>query len=83
MYVLKQSTAVTIPIFAHDANGDGVAGLLTGDWSAKRIRKEGGSWGAMTATIIPSKTENFQVHIFQEPISVQKCLQRERELKGI
>ena len=50
MYPLKKDTAITIPIFAHDANGDAVTGLVDGDWT-KRISKNGGAFGAMTVTI--------------------------------
>ena len=50
MYPLKQSTAITIPFFAHDANGDGVTGIADGSWT-KRISKAGGAFAAMTVTI--------------------------------
>lgn len=50
MYPLKKNTAITIPIFAHDANGDAVTGLVNGDFT-KRISKNGGAFGAMTVTI--------------------------------
>lgn len=39
-----------MPIFAHDASGDAVTGLLTGDWT-KRISKASGAFAAMTVTI--------------------------------
>ena len=50
MYELKQSTAITIPFFAFDSNGDGVTGKVDGDWT-KRISKGGGAFAAMTVTI--------------------------------
>jgi hypothetical protein len=50
MYEIKQSTAVTIPIFAHNSSGVGVTGLLTGDWT-KWISKASGAFGAMTVVI--------------------------------
>ena len=40
MYDIKQSTAVTVPFFAHDANGDPVTGLTDGTFT-KRISKNG------------------------------------------
>lgn len=50
MYPLKQSTAITVPFFAHDANGDGVTGLVDSGFT-KRISKNGGAFAAMTVTI--------------------------------
>lgn len=50
MYPLKASTAITIPFFAHDVNGDAVTGILDGSWT-KRISKNGGAFAAMTVTI--------------------------------
>ena len=50
MYPLKQSTAITVPFFAHDANGDGVTGLVDAGFT-KRISKNGGAFAAMTVTI--------------------------------
>lgn len=50
MYPLKLSTALTVPFFAHDANGDGVTGIADGSWT-KRISKNGGAFAAMTVTI--------------------------------
>jgi len=50
MYPLKQSTAITVPFFAHDVNGDAVTGLVDGDF-VKRISKNGAAFGAMTVTI--------------------------------
>lgn len=55
MYDLKQSTALTIQFFAHDANGDGVTAIADGSWT-KRISKNGGAFAAMTVTI--SELEN-------------------------
>lgn len=55
MYALKQSTAITVQFFAHDANGDGVTGIADGSWT-KRISKDGGAFAAMTVTI--SEMEN-------------------------
>ena len=52
MYPIKQSTSLTVPFFAHDANGDAVTGLADGDFT-KRISKGSGSFGAMTATMPP------------------------------
>lgn len=51
MYEIKQSTAVTVQVFVHDENGDGVTGLTDGSFT-KRISKGGsGAWAAMTVTI--------------------------------
>jgi len=50
MYPLKQSTAITVPFFAHDVSGDGVTGMTDGGFT-KRISKNGGAFGAMTVTI--------------------------------
>lgn len=50
MYPLKNATAITIPFFAHDANGDGVTGIADGSFT-KRISKNGGAFAAMTVTI--------------------------------
>lgn len=50
MYPLKQSTAITVPFFAHDSNGDGVTGLVDAGFT-KRISKNGGAFAAMTVTI--------------------------------
>lgn len=50
MYPIKQSTAITVPFFVHDAAGDGVASLTDGSFT-KRISKNGGAFGAMTVTI--------------------------------
>lgn len=50
MYPLKQSTALTVLFFAHDANGDGVTGLVDAGFT-KRISKNAGAFAAMTVTI--------------------------------
>lgn len=50
MYPIKQSTALTVPFFVHDENGDTVTGLTDGSFT-KRISKGGGTFGAMTVTI--------------------------------
>jgi len=50
MYEIKQSTAITVPFFVHDAAGDAVTGLSDGSFT-KRISKGSGSFGAMTVTI--------------------------------
>lgn len=50
MYPLKQSTAITVPFFAHDVNGDAVPGLTDGGFT-KRISKGSGAFAAMTVTI--------------------------------
>jgi hypothetical protein len=50
MYPVKQSTTLTVPFFAHDANGDGVTGIGDGSYT-KRISKNGGAFAAMTVTI--------------------------------
>jgi hypothetical protein len=55
MYDIKQSTALTVPIFAHDVNGDAVNSIADGAWT-KRISKGSGAWAAMTVTI--TFTEN-------------------------
>lgn len=50
MFILKQSTAITVPFFAHDVNGDGVTGMADGGFT-KRISKNGGAFAAMTVTV--------------------------------
>ncbi len=50
MYNIKQSTAITIPFFAHDAAGDAVTGLTNVSFT-KRISKNGGAFAAMTVVI--------------------------------
>lgn len=50
MYTIKQSTALTMPFFVHDANGDAVLSLTNGSYT-KRISKNGAAFGAMTVTI--------------------------------
>ena len=50
MYPIKQSTAITIPFYVHDANGDAVTGLTDGSFT-KRISKGSAVFGAMTVTI--------------------------------
>ena len=55
MYPLKQSTAITLPFFVHDASGDAVTGLLDGGFT-KRISKGSGAFAAMTVTV--SEMEN-------------------------
>ena len=50
MYPIKQSTAITVPFFVHDASGDAVTGLTDGSFT-KRISKNGTAFGAMTVTI--------------------------------
>lgn len=50
MYPVKQSTAITVPVFVHDASGDAVTGLTDGGFT-KRISKNGGAFAAMTVTI--------------------------------
>lgn len=55
MHPIKQSTAITVPFFVHDASGDAVTGLLDAGFT-KRISKGSGAYGAMTVTI--SEMEN-------------------------
>ena len=50
MYPIKQSTAITVPFYVHDANGDAVTGLTDGSFT-KRISKGSAAFGAMTVTI--------------------------------
>lgn len=50
MYPLKQSTAITFPVFIHDVNGDAVTGLVDAGFT-KRISKNGAAFAAMTVTI--------------------------------
>ena len=50
MYPLKQSTAITVPIYAHDANGDPVLTLTSGSFT-KRISKGSSAFVTMTVTI--------------------------------
>src|SRR3990172_5380216 len=60
MYELKQSTAITVVVFAHDANGDGVTGIVDGSWT-KRISKNGGAFAAMTVTITEMENGFYSV----------------------
>lgn len=60
MYPLKQSTALDILIFAHDANGDGVTGIVDGSWT-KRISKAGAAFAAMTVTITERENGWYQL----------------------
>jgi len=50
MYDIKQSTALTVPVFAHDVSGDAVTGLIDAGFT-KRISKNGAAFAAMTVTI--------------------------------
>lgn len=50
MYPLKKSTAITVPFFVHDVNGDAITGLVDAGFT-KRISKNGGAFAAMTVTI--------------------------------
>jgi hypothetical protein len=50
MYPLKQSTAITVPFYLHDANGDPVPSKVDANFT-KRISKNGAAFGAMTVTI--------------------------------
>jgi hypothetical protein len=50
MYDIKQSTAITITFFVHDASGDAVTGLTNASFT-KRISKGSGAFAAMTVTI--------------------------------
>jgi hypothetical protein len=50
MQPLKQSTAITHCFYAKDEDGNGVTGLVDGDFT-KRIRKAGNAFAAMTVTI--------------------------------
>jgi hypothetical protein len=60
MYPLKISTAVTLPIFAFDSNGDPVTGKVDGNWT-KRISKNGGAFAAMTVTITEMENGLYSV----------------------
>lgn len=50
MYPVKQSTALTVPVFVHDVAGDAVTGLVDAGFT-KRISKNGAAFAAMTVTI--------------------------------
>jgi hypothetical protein len=60
MFPVKQSTALDVLFFAHDANGDAVTGKVTGDWT-KRISKNAAAFAAMTVTI--TERENGWYHL--------------------
>lgn len=60
MYPLKQSTAITIPFFVFDDAGDPVTGLEDGDVT-KRIRKEGGTFGAMAVEITEAENGWYEL----------------------
>ena len=62
MYPLKQSTAITVPFFAHDANGDAVTGLTDGSFT-KRISKNGGAFAAMTVTITEQENGWYSIPV--------------------
>lgn len=60
MFEVKQSTALDILFFAHDANGDAVTGKADGDFT-KRISKNAAAFAAMTVTI--TERENGWYHL--------------------
>ena len=49
-------------MFVHDSNGDAVTELVDGGFT-KRIRKDGGAWGAMTVTITEQENGWYGVPI--------------------
>ncbi len=55
MHRVKQSTSFEFDFRALDSTGTAVTGKVDGDWT-KRIKKSGGSFGAMTVTV--TETEN-------------------------
>ena len=62
MYPVKQSTALTVPVYIHDVNGDAVLGLVDGGFT-KRISKGSGAFGAMTVTITEKENGWYDVPI--------------------
>lgn len=50
MWDLKISTAIDWPLYVFDANGDGIAGLVSADFTSG-ISKNGGNFSSMTVTI--------------------------------
>lgn len=60
MYVVKQSAALTVPIFVHDVNGDAVTGLVDAGFT-KRISKGSGAFAAMTVTITEMENGFYSV----------------------
>ena len=62
MFQIKQSTALDILLFAHDANGDAVTGKADGDFT-KRISKDAAAFGAMTVTITERENGWYQLQL--------------------
>ena len=62
MFDLKQNTAITWPVFAHDASGDAVTGLVDAGFT-KRISKNGGAFAAMTVTLTEMENGWYSVPI--------------------
>lgn len=62
MYPTKQSTALDVLFFAHDANGDAVTGKVDGDFT-KRISKSGAAFAAMTVTVAERENGWYQVQL--------------------
>lgn len=60
MYDIKQSTALTVPFFVHDVNGDAVTGLVDAGFT-KRISKNGATFAAMTVTITEMETGWYSI----------------------
>ncbi len=60
MFQIKQSTALDILFFAHDANGDAVTGKVDANFT-KRISKNGAAFAAMSVTI--TERENGWYHL--------------------
>lgn len=50
MYPLKQNTAITLPFFAHDINGDPVTSLVDAGFT-KRLDKAAAGFASLTTTI--------------------------------
>ena len=63
MFPLKQSTAITVPIFVHDESGDAVTGISNAQFTTKRISKNGAAFGAMTVTITEMENGWYSVPI--------------------
>ena len=60
MYPIKEDTAITIPVFAHDASGDAVTGMVDGGFT-KRISKNGGAFAAMAVTIAEMENGWYEI----------------------
>lgn len=60
MYPLRQNTAIDIPVFFHDLNGDGVPGIVDAAIT-KRISQNGAAFAAMTVVLTEQENGWYQL----------------------